>query len=50
MKELFDAVKHYGILPVVYLVGWFSIGLFSLSLIPSLSFVPKAFVLYVLTH
>lgn len=50
MKEFIDIVKNYGILPIVYMVGWLAIGMFSLSLIPSLSFVPKAFVLYVLTH
>lgn len=50
MKELLDFIKTYGIEPIVTTVGWFFIVLFGLSLIPSLSFVPKAFVLYVLTH
>lgn len=50
MKELLDFIKNYGIDPIVNMVGWFMIILFGLSLIPSLSFVPKAFLLYVLTH
>ena len=50
MKEFLDILKNYGVLPIVYLAGWIAIVLFSLSLIPSLSFVPKAFLLYTLTH
>jgi hypothetical protein len=50
MKEFLDVLKNYGILPVVYLAGWIALGLLGLSLIPSLSFVPKAFLLYTLTH
>lgn len=50
MKDLLDFIKNYGIDPLVYGVGLFGLGLFGLSLIPSLNWVPKMFLLYVLTH
>lgn len=50
MKELLDIIKNYGITPLVYGVGIFALGLFTLSLIPSWSWLPKAFILFALTH
>lgn len=50
MKDLLSFIKDYGIDPIVYTAGTFTLGMFGLSLIPSLAFVPKAFVLFVLTH
>lgn len=50
LKDIFEVLKVYGFDPIVRTVGLFGLILFGLSLIPSLSFVPKAFLLYVLTH
>jgi hypothetical protein len=50
MKEALDILKNYGILPIVYAAGVCALTLFGLSLIPSLSFVPKMFLMFVLTH
>lgn len=49
MKDLFNFIKDAGN-GLAEVVGWISIGLVLLSLYPPLSFIPKAFVLYVLTH
>lgn len=50
MLDLLKVLKEWGIDPIVRAVGWFHIGMFGLSLIPSLSFIPKGYILYVLTH
>lgn len=50
MKDLLGIIKDWGVKPIIFGVGIFSIGLFGLSIIPSLSWVPKMFVLFVLTH
>jgi len=50
MKDFFDILHKYGINPIINTAGIFALGLFGLSLIPSLSWVPKMFLLFVLTH
>lgn len=49
MKELLSFVKDYGINPLVNFVGMSVIILFTLTLIPALNYLPKAFLLYILT-
>lgn len=49
MKDIVDiAIKIAN--GIVTPLGYLTLGLFLLSLYPPLSFVPKAFLLFVLTH
>jgi hypothetical protein len=48
MKDFIKQVLELGGLPRT--VGWLTIGLVAMSLYPPLSFIPKFFVLFALTH
>lgn len=50
MKDLFEFIKHYGFDLIVGPAGVFALMMFGLSLIPSLSFIPKLFLVFILTH
>lgn len=50
IKDLLGFIKDYGIDPIIRSVGILALGLFGLTLIPSLAFIPKYFVLFILTH
>jgi hypothetical protein len=50
VKDFLSILRDYGILPIIYGAGIFSLTMFGLSLIPSWSWLPKAFLLFVLTH
>lgn len=49
MKEFMTLIKDYGIMPVVETLGWLVAVGFAMTLIPSLNFIPKMFMLYILT-
>ena len=49
MKDIIELIKFIAGTPV-YIAGIMAWTLFALSMYPPLSFVPKAFLLYVLTH
>lgn len=49
-KDLLETLHKWGVKPIVFIAGITALGLFGLSLIPTLNFIPKLFLLFVLTH
>lgn len=47
MKDYLTFIKDCG-KTLAEAVGWVTLGLFSLTLIPSLNFIPKGFMLYIM--
>jgi hypothetical protein len=49
MKELLTFIKDNGIKPLLEILGSGVLVMFACTLIPSLSYIPKMFLLYILT-
>ena len=48
MKDFLSFIKDYGFDPIAKTIGVMTIGMFALTLIPSLNFIPKFFMLYLM--